>query len=252
MRSQILCFALFFCFGVFGQIYNANVNLMNEAYYDVYGKTPAQVHQENFNTIKKFVAMDVDTNRDNAYMRPKFISPMDAMDVYQTASYHPVVSLYQYNKYDPKNQGIGFCFGRAMYVNVDLAYRGIDRDSVKKAFVVGSMSTGDGNTWGWHVTTIAQSKDVNGQEEWLAIDPITGVKTLTEWYLEMYNDLSTDKLLKLYITEAGKFGPNGARYEEEHLKDKFYNNYFTDMMNWFREASKDGFFEDKKFVEYAP
>ena len=164
-------------------------------------------------------------------------------------SFNFVVSLYQYEKYDPKNQGIVFCFGRAMFVHLELAMRNLDRDSIKKAFVVGPMSTGDGNSWGWHVTTIAQSEDAQGNEIWLALDPVTGLKTLDDWYEEMYNYFSTDKKLKIYVTEAGKFGPSPGFYNHIGLENEFYNSYFTDLDVEFVKASKAGKY-DRPIPEY--
>ncbi|MBT3980647.1 MAG: hypothetical protein HOE90_04790 [Bacteriovoracaceae bacterium] len=256
---------------VFAKIYSANEDLfttyrkdlttrtLNEdGYYSKRAKTAQEVDQENLAHISKFIAEDVDTMEDNAKMRAKFLNPDVGIEVITTLNGHPVVSMYQYAQYDPENRGIGFCFGRAMFVNVELAMKGFDRDSIKKAFVVGSMQTGDGNSWGWHVTTIAQSKNEKGEEVWLALDPITTrtgyvkrILTVTEWYKEMYNKFSTDKKLKIYIADAGKFGPSSGKYHEEHIKDAFYNDYFNDMMDWFGLENVKGSYEDK-ILEYDP
>ncbi len=227
------------------KIFSEKVHLFSQSKSDTWNKTTAQIDQENQAHLSEFVAMEVEgrsrqsiniVDADDA----KFLSPRVARDVLSTLRMHPVVSLYQYEKYDPKNQGIGFCFGRAMFVHLELAMRNLDRDSIKKAFVVGHMSTGDGNSWGWHVTTIAQSKDENGDEIWLALDPVTGLKTLKEWYKEMYNHFSTDQKLKIYVTESGKFGPTPGFYNQIGLENEFYNSYFTDLNEAFVKASIAG------------
>ena len=214
----------------------SSIDLFARASTDISGKTPDQVHAENLKNFETFITLDIDTNRD--FDQAKFLKPSYAQEVIREAAKNPVVSTFQTSKYDPRNEGIGFCFGRAMFVHLELAHRGFDRDSIKKAFVVGPMKTPDGNRWGWHVTTIVQTKNTAGKETWLAIDPITGVKEVTIWYNEMRNNYSTDKKLKLYITSPDRFGAGSSRYEETSLKNSFYNNYFEDMDKWFDQESR--------------
>ncbi|MBT3585182.1 MAG: hypothetical protein HN509_09755 [Halobacteriovoraceae bacterium] len=256
-KSQRLVFivaALLVSLGLQAKIYSAKTHLSNQKQRDTYLKAPEQINRDNLQHLEDFIAMEVEgrstlsinnVDADDA----KFLNPRIARDVLSTLRSHSVVSLYSYDKYDPKNQGIGFCFGRAMFVHLELAMRNLDRDSIKKAFVVGSMSTGDGNSWGWHVTTIAQSKDQNGNEVWLALDPVTGLKTLKEWYKEMYNHFSTDKKLKIYVTESGKFGPSPGFYSHPNLENQFYNSYFTDLDKEFVKASMAGKY-DNPIPEY--
>ncbi len=224
-------------------------DLFDLAVEDTYGKTTKEIHSENLEAYRKFVAADVDTDKD--WDRPKYLSPANASHIYDEASENEVVSLYKYSKYDPKNSGIGFCFGRAMFVHLELRHHGFDRDLIKKAFVVGSMETPDGAKWGWHVTTIAQSLNAEGKEIWVAIDPIAGVMEVSKWYGEMRKSYSKDKKLKLYITQAGRFGPMGTVYEQSQLEHTFYNNYFTDMDKWFDLESRTTAHYKKPFVEYS-
>jgi hypothetical protein len=162
--------------------------------------------------------------------------------------------MYYYSKYDPKNEGIGFCFGRAMFIHLELAQFRFDRDSVKKAFVVGPMSTGDGGSWGWHVTTIVKSWDARSKKQiWYALDPVVGRRvTLEQWYNTMRSDFSTDKRLKIYITDPGRFGIYPSKYDETHLANRFYNNYFRDMMKWFESNSQQNRAYDEPLKECGP
>jgi hypothetical protein len=232
------------------QVVSNQEDLFDFAAYTTQGKSPAQVDRENRALYDAFVLAE-NKDTDDAWMRPKNLSPRYASELLRSAEVNPVVSLYQYNRYDPDNQGIGFCFGRALFVHLELAYRGFDRDSVRKAFVVGPMKTPDGNSWGWHVTTIAQSINAAGKEEWLAIDPIAGVKPLLQWYQEMYTRYSTDKKLKLFITLPTRFGPSArSHYSESALADPFYNDYFVDMMKWFEEQSRSGAYDSSQILEF--
>ena len=226
----------------YSQIIRNDEGLFELANRDIYRAQPAAVHQENLVNLKKFIDYDVtliNTRLVNDN-KPKNLHKLDAASVLNAAVVNPVVGLNQDTKYDPENKGIGFCFGRAMFVHLELVQRGLDTRSIKKAFVVGSMQTSDGGRWGWHVTTIAQSKDDKGNEIWLAIDPIVGrVIRVEEWYKLMRDSYSTDKKLKLYITFPTRFGPRSS-YDEAQIRDDFYNKYFTDMMSWFDKKSRAG------------
>lgn len=212
---------------------------LNYAYQrDIRGKTPRQIQDLSLKEYQAFIGLDVNTPRYNVHYnrdsgKAKLINSQKATVALEAALYNPIVSLYQYKKYDPNDRGIGFCFGRAMFIDLYLAINNLDRGSIKKAFVVGPMSTGDGGSWAWHVTTIVQSKDRSGRETWLAIDPIMQeVMDVKQWYKETLK-LSTDGKLRLYITEAGKFAQGASRYDYNNFNHPFYNNYFKDMLKWF-------------------
>ncbi len=240
-------------------IYGSQADLNYEAAKDTSGKSPEQIHKENLSHIQNFIDISVDEINHKAVIRDKayakYISPEQASDVLRAAQVNPVVSLSKYSKYDPKNEGIGYCFGRCMFTHLELTQRQFDRDSIKKAFAIGPMKTPDGGMWGWHVTTIAQSLDAKGNEVWLAIDPIYTrnkdgqMPTLEEWYKEMRDKYSTDGKLKLYVTSSGKFGPS-SKYNEGVKTLEFYHGYFEDMMKWFREKSKAGEYLGKQISSY--
>jgi hypothetical protein len=225
------------------QLVDNDEGLFELAARDTRGVQTAAIHADNLADLQRFISFDVlsmNTDRGVDAAKPKFLHTADAAEALRTVEANPVVSLYSYNKYDPRNEGIGFCFGRAMFIHLELLQRGLDRRAVQKAFVVGHMQTPDGGQWGWHVTTIAQSKNAQGKEIWLAIDPIVGrVIEVSEWYKLMRDSYSTDKKLKLYITHGTRFGPRGV-YDEEQIRNAFYNNYFTDMMKWFDKESRAG------------
>lgn len=203
---------------------------------DTQGKNVEEVVAESLANYEAFIKLDVNSQALSGYYfkdqeKPKFIKKEIAQIVLKEVSENKVVSMYYHSKYDPGNKGIGFCFGRAMFSNVYLAQAGFDRGSIKKAFVIGPMSKG---SWGWHVTTIAQSQ-VNGKEVWITIDPVTNkIQDVKQWYKEMQK-MSDDGKLKLYIAEAGKFGAGPSNYNEDSISHPFYNNYFKDMRQWFAE-----------------
>lgn len=225
-----------------------NSDLFAERDYNNRRMTADKIHQQNLDKYAEFVSMDVndfknasdDKSRVAAIDTGKvrYISKKDAQVVLAAANENPVVSLYLAEKeYDPKNLGIGFCFGRATFINRYLVQSGVSRANVKKAFVVGPMSRG---AWGWHVTTIVESRDSKGNEIWLTIDPVAGkIMEVSEWYNYWRTSASDDKKLRLYITDAGKFGAGGySTYDQDSFSDEFYNGYFDDMETWFQTKYK--------------
>ena len=201
------------------------------------GKTGAQIIRESDANYARFVALDVNaiahpniSRNDDTRGKPTSLSVENARKVLQTAMDHEVVSLDKYSKYDAQNKGIGFCFGRAMFIDTYLSLAGFHRANIKKAFVVGPMS---GGSWGWHVSTIVQSTDRAGNEMWLALDPVAGsVMDVKAWY-KKWQGSSDDGKLRLLIAERTKFGAGSSWYDENQISNPFYNNYFKDMMRWF-------------------
>jgi hypothetical protein len=239
----------------FAQIYSANVDLYDQYDRDTWRKSSRQVVKESLDEYARFMQIDVHRNHIHAardFNKPKNLGPRDAALVLRETERNPVVSMYMNDKYDPNEEGIGFCFGRAMFVNMYLAMKGFHRGSMLKAFVVGPMKTGD-ITWGWHVTTIAQSIDAQtGKKIWIAIDPILDTVTeVTAWYKEMRR-LSSDGKLRLYITDVAKFHIGPSRYDETHLSIPWYNNYFNDMLRWFEKEARQGTRFKTQFKEYSP
>ena len=236
MKFTLLLAVLSFSISVHAQISRPLTDFFALARKDNAGKTSAQVNKESLDNYARFVAMDVNSPAHSPYSvldanQPKSLTKNNATFVLMQAESNRVVSLNSYLKYDAENKGIGFCFGRAMFVNLYLAQAGFNRANMKKAFVIGSMSN---RAWGWHVTTIVQSTHA-GKEIWLAIDPVARqVMEVKAWY-KHWQGSSDDGMLRLYIADSGKLGAGSSRYDEEAIRNPFYNNYFNDMMAWFHE-----------------
>ncbi len=237
MKKLFFFASLIVTSSAFAQVLSPREDLFRLASSINVGKTGAQIIKESDANYARFVAYDVNKNahpnvsrNDDTKGKPTSISMENARAVLQTAMTNEVVSLDRYSKYDKDNKGIGFCFGRAMFIDTYLAMAGFHRANLKKAFVVGPMS---GGAWGWHVTTIAQSTDRAGNEIWLALDPVAGsVMDVKAWY-KKWQGSSDDGKLRLFIAERTKFGAGASWYDEGQISNPFYNNYFKDMMSWF-------------------
>lgn len=236
MKTTFAVLTLALATSAFAQIESSRSDLFSMTSRMNAGKTGAQIIRESDANYAKFIALDVNAlahsniaRNDDTRGKPTSLSLENARIALRAAMTNEVVSLDKYSKYDKDNKGIGFCFGRAMFIDTYLAMAGFHRANLKKAFVVGPMSRG---AWGWHVTSIVQSEK-NGKEIWLALDPVAGtVMDVKDWYKKWQGE-SDDGKLRLFITERTKFGAGASWYDEKQISNPFYNNYFRDMMNWF-------------------
>lgn len=158
---------------------------------------------------------------------------------YQQAQYlidkiaaNRVTSFEFSDKYDATGE-IGFCFGRALYVHLELLRHGVSKNAIKKAFLVGEMRS-EGVDWRFHVTTVVKATDENG---WYALDAIIGAPVFLEDWYSAFKSTALNENLRLFITEPSKFGPSAREYnrQESSLFDEYYNGYFRDMFQFFRD-----------------
>jgi len=152
---------------------------------------------------------------------------------------------YDYRSYDPQGN-IGFCFGRAMYLHLQLLRHGVAKDSIKKIFAIGPMRTGEIN-WQFHVATMVKDKNSN---DWWVLDsnlprPLSIEKWIeyyqkfridqTSMFFGFFKKTDNEKSIRFYVTEASKFGSSAWQYSPQSLNDPFYNNFFKDMLRDFKE-----------------
>lgn len=164
-------------------------------------------------------------------------------DLYETVTRHPVVRLLRALKYDPKGI-IGFCFGRAFVGHIEALRLGVDKESVRKVFVVGEMKAILGNTtWRYHVALAVKAADGG----WWVVDPFIGKPIKLEPWFDKMKSHDIGGNLQLYMTEASRFGPGqSARYNKVELLLGVYNNYFVDVLKHFRLKAKNQ--EPKKAI----
>ncbi|QDK38554.1 protein-glutamine glutaminase family protein [Bdellovibrio sp. NC01] len=196
--------------------------------WDNTAKTPEEAVAMNNEVLKQMNAESAAT------YSGKKINALDKQTVrklYEEVTRHPVARLLKVNKYDPDHK-MGFCFGRAMTAHLEALYMGIDKNSIRKVFVAGSMKAIVGDIiWQFHVATAVKSSDGG----WWVIDPFVGKPVkLDQWYAKMYKQ-DTKGTLRLYVTEASRLGAtDGARYNRAHLMEEYYNNYFKDLIQYYR------------------
>ncbi len=156
------------------------------------------------------------------------ISKEEANFLLDLSSTNPVSTPNMTRNYDPKNTGAGFCFGRAMAVQIEAISRGVAPDAIKKVFAVGDLINGS-TKWRYHVATVIKGEDGT----WWAIDPIFDrVKTLDDWAAHMDSKYNKSDNMKIMLTNAERIGPNSSEpFVIGETKD--FNHYFYDLLNYF-------------------
>lgn len=159
------------------------------------------------------------------------VSEAEARIVLERAYRHPVVGKAALDKYDPINsetnsRKYGYCFARADYVYFLLRTMNVDRSSILKLFLLGSIA-GDfsfGKNWRYHVVTIVKKKG----GDWLAIDPFFRfVGTPRDWFQKNAMLIKNGKSL-LYLTPAERMFVQGG----DHTYISIINSTFPKIQEW--------------------
>lgn len=157
--------------------------------------------------------------------------------VVESINRHPVVGYYQREKYNRENVSIGFCFGRATYTHLALLKMGVNKDAIRKAWVVGTMKAGN-IKWAFHVTTLVKDYSTN---KWWAVDSVPGqVLELKDWYAH-FKKQDQKANLRLYVSSPNKFSVSLGEYSRVQMgldltrEQDWYQHYFKDLMNWFTQ-----------------
>ena len=187
---------------------------------------PETIAKQNGEVFAELAKWSARTNS-----RTQEIDMQQANEIMRASMDNYVAGKKSVKTYDPEGN-IGFCFGRAMWMHLELLKRGFDKKSVFKAFVVGQQEY-EGVFWQFHVATIVKSKGGG----FLVLDPEFMMVTRLEDWFQHNLRLSTDKKLRLYVTDPAKFGASAEKYSKDALNDDWYNNYFRDMMGYFRDQA---------------
>lgn len=161
--------------------------------------------------------------------RAASISFAQAREVLKKLKDHPVAAPSQVHHYDPENR-FGLCFGRALYVHLELLRRGVQKEAIKKVFAVGPMKATQVD-WQFHVATAVMGP---GQTWWVIDAALPEPVRLEFWWRALWS-LSTDQKLRLYVTEPNRIGPSGWRYNVQPNGLRSYNGYFEDLFKYYKE-----------------
>lgn len=158
-----------------------------------------------------------------------------AQEVFSRVVSHPVADRNNLRKYDP-NGSIGFCFGRAMAAHLELIKYGVQKNRIRKIWAVGNLKAG-GVDWAYHVATIVKAD--NGS--WWAIDPIFERPIKVEDWISKMKPFDSDNNMTIFTSEAKRFGPWIQAYTSFELNLDHYNNYFRDLLNYYKPNNPQSF-----------
>ena len=162
------------------------------------------------------------------------LKPQQASEILNSIAVHPVIGDKVAIKYDP-TQEIGFCFGRAAYVHIELLRRGIAPQHIAKVFVMGGLFL-DGIGWDFHVATIAR----DNAGAWWAIDSLFKTPLpLEDWMYEVSKWDANQKFpaLRFYFTNPLKFQALKGSYDSGHFYSEVYRKYFEDLTDWYTKGT---------------
>lgn len=173
----------------------------DESFFSIQARTSnKEIIENNFN-IFSMLNQKI-TPREGVDKARQFITKVDKKmldDIYKKMADSEVNKNHWC--YDTKGT-IGFCFGRATIAHLEAINMGVHPDLVKKIWIVGDMGI-----WGHHVATVVYS--VDGPR---VLDTNQGRPyKLSDWFQIYTKQKKSDKDIMIFMTQAGRFGPEDAR-----------------------------------------
>lgn len=175
--------------------------------------------------------------------RVQTVEPKVVQQIIDSMNIHPIVSSSANGKYERPGTEIGYCFGRATYAHLALLKIGVDKDSIRKIWLVGPMVT-NRITWQFHVAVTVRTTD----GKWMVVDNFTGkLLEISDWVNFFYKYNAKPQKLRVYITSPSKFSVSLASYNPIQLglnvssEVDWYRHYFFDLMKWFQKNDMSQF-----------
>lgn len=167
-------------------------------------------------------------------------------ELYASVAMDAVASLEKYGKYDPFNNGTGFCFGRATACYLHAREMGLSEDSIKKVWIYGSLKTGN-KSWKYHVAAMVKRED----GELVVIDPIVGEPlVLNDWLFKMSTEYDPKNTMQIRVTEGEKIF-SGRMKEVGFDSKEWFSMSEPKIIEIMNGAHLHGFFQDLLF-EFVP
>lgn len=175
--------------------------------------------------------------------RKEGISKTELQSLFERIRNHDVVGVDRLSLYDPERR-ISFCFGRAVAFHVEALRMGINKDSVKKAWVTGRFYHGlysdrPGAWWRYHTATVIKGED----GAWWAMDPrlFSGPVVLEKWYLKM-SQMADDRPFGFFVTEAKRVFPaqSDPAFFDPRIENEipiYFRDYFASLRLEIAQAS---------------
>lgn len=220
------------------------VDLYSYRDHEIFGKTVAEVKEMNEQSLRELNAFKITSKKLRKGKLLDSISQEQADQLIESLEANPITAYANYEKYNrPSHEKIeiGYCFGRATYVDLALRKLGVNEDAIKKIWVVGPLDQGSSISWGFHVATLVKGNSGS----WLAVDNYPGSRALTaeQWVERMLENGSPNAKLRFYITNPEKFSISLGRYTQTQMGlnmtsgEDWYRGFFKDLMKWLSTCS---------------
>lgn len=151
------------------------------------------------------------------------------------AQHHPVAGEgLAARPEEASNRPMGYCFGRAAYLHLELLRRQVPGIQIAKLFALGNFLVRERN-WDFHVATLTLTSAENLQ--WLVLDPSLFDRPVfpSQW-IERVQSLSSPGeryRVRFYFSDPVKFHPLYGAYDQKDLFSSDFGNYFRDLAEWF-------------------
>jgi hypothetical protein len=150
--------------------------------------------------------------------------------LYQRVVNNPVAAICNISKYA---SGGGFCFGRATAAHIEAIKSGLQKDQIRKVWVLGKLVS-NSVKWKYHVTTAVRGP--NGS--WYAIDPIMEKPMrIDEWSRAVSKSFDKEGNMRIFVTDPTRFSPYVGKYEPRVMSPSNFGGYFSDLMKTFKEEA---------------
>ena len=196
---------------------------LNRNYYDLQEQAaPGKIQQWNETLLKKLNSLPL-TGESRG--RKSGLTTEEIQALYNDGATNPVGDYALVKKYDPEGN-IGFCFGRALVMQIEALKHGVAKEAVRKIWAVGSMKYKD-IYWQHHVATMVRGTD----RAWYVLDPEYDKPLVLEKWVKTVKEMDSDGRLQFFASDGKRWGPadSSAPYPST-LKSDFFNGYFEDLM----------------------
>jgi hypothetical protein len=177
-------------------------------------------------------------------VKPK-VNQARAQQILELLKANPIAGSEHIKNYDADRE-VGFCFGRATYVHMELLRRKVLPEHIVKIFALGNLRSRN-EKWEFHVVIAV----LGSENTWWVIDELSkDILNLKDWMdqFKAYSKNPKEPRIRYYITDAAKFHPALGAYKNEELRFEYYNNYFVDLEKWFEKNPV----QDKDFSSWPP
>jgi hypothetical protein len=168
--------------------------------------------------------------------RKAFLPEQERSDLFQRAMDLPASRDSLCGKYRDSAR-LGFCFGRAMAVHLLALNSGLQKESIRKIWLVGDLNFG-GHWWKFHVATAVRGED----GKWYVLDTVFNrLLPIDDWYREFRAAHDPSGTARLISTEPSRFYVNKSeKYAVKNLGREAFNGFFDDLLEQVRRAVKAG------------